>query len=195
MRLDLRFTPRAPYTLWCEAVAGFIYKEFFVKDEGLAGVDHKTSAYLRLLNKRGFFKADPGELLLLPGEGRLKADKVIVKGLGIREELTLKAYLGHALELGLAIRSMGIGNFAVKIPVLFGVERYLDQIEKSVCEIISPFLEHEHDNEESVITAVFCLERSGFEEIEKLDRPLKERFTPLVPFSMVVEPFTGPGEI
>jgi len=195
MRLDLRFTPRLPFTLWCEAVAGFILKEFFVAEEESTGIDQKTSSYLRELNRRGFFRADPGELLIVPGEGRLRAEKVILKGLGLREELTLDAYLGYALELGAVIRSLRIQSFAVKIPVLFGAERYADQIEKSVCQIISPFLEHDRGDRGDVITAVFCLDHSGFKEIEKLDEALKEQLVESVPMSMAIEPFSGPGEI
>ncbi|RLB25428.1 MAG: hypothetical protein DRG71_03990 [Deltaproteobacteria bacterium] len=195
MRLDLRFTPRAPYALWCEAVVGFVCKDLFFKDEAVPGIDQKTSAYLRSLNKRGFFKAEPGETLLLPGEDRLRADKVILKGLGLKEDMTLESFLGHASDVAFAIRSLGIHNFAVRIPMLFGVEQYQEQIKRTVQEMMPRFMVQEVVRGPSVITAVFSVERAALEIIQKVEDSLKEYFGEGVPVSLVTEPSARTDEI
>ena len=195
MRLDLRFTTRAPFALWCEAVVGFIYKDFFVTEQDMAGVDQKTSAYLRSLNKKGFFSANPGETLLLAGENRLRADKVLLKGLGPKEELTPERFLEYAAEAAATMRSISVHNFAVKIPMLFGVDQYAKQIRETVQSMIPPFLATEKDGDNCLITAVFSVERAGLENIEQIERSLKEYFTDVIPFSLVSEPLAKAEEI
>ncbi len=165
-------------------------------EEDMAGVDKKTAAYLRSLNRRGFFGANQGETLLLPGEDRLKADKVILKGLGPKEEITLESFLQRATEAAMALRCLSVCNFVVRIPMLFGLNQYREQqIKKTVESMIPPFLAGERIEEEPVITAVFSVERAVLEDIAEVESSLKEYFTDVVPFSLVTEASSKAEEI
>ena len=194
MRLDLRFTQRPPYAIWCEAVVGFIHEGSFVVKENMAGVDKKTSAYLRALNRRGFCTAKMGETLLLAGEDRLRAEKVILKGLGPKEEITFDVFLAQAGDVALRLRSLGINNFVVKIPLLFAWELYHEQVRRAVQEMMDPFLAQLED-EDDIVTAVFSVERPLLEEIAEVEASLRDYFRDVVSFSLVTESAVNDGEI
>jgi len=174
---------------------GFICKDFFVTEQDMAGVDGKTSAYLRSLNRKGFFEANPGETLLLAGENRLKADKVLLKGLGRKEELSLDMFLDRAAEVAMSVRSISVHNFVVKIPMLFGVDQYPKQIRKTVQKMMPPFVATEKEGDGCLITAIFSVDRAGLESIEEIESSLKAYFTKIVPFSLVSEPLTKAEKI
>lgn len=187
MRLDLRFTPRPPYAIWCEAVVGFVHERSFIVEENMAGVDTKTSAYLRTLNQEGFYAAKVGETLLLPGEERLRAEKVLIKGLGAPDNITSILFLNQVADVALTLSLLGICNFAAKIPLLFGPEQYADQVRMAVQEMMRPFLAKFHGQDGLVITAVFSVERPFLEDAKKVEAPLRDYFESLVPFSLVTE--------
>jgi len=195
MKLDLRFTSRPPFAVWCEAVAGFIHEGSFIEEENMAGVDQKTSAYLRALNKRGFCKAEIGETLLLPGEDRLMAKKVVLKGLGPKDQITPELFLSQVAGLAACLRDLGVISFAVKIPLLFGVDQYHEQVRHTVQEAVNPFLAGSKGEDDEMVTAVFSVERTLLGEISEVESLLRNYFKDIVPFSLVIEPPGGKSEI
>ena len=192
MQLDLRFTSRPLHAIWCEAVVGFVYKDSFLTEGHVAGVDQKTSAYLRYLNKKGFWDGAIGETLLIAGEERLRADKVLFKGLGPRDELKPEELIEQVVAASRLLEAMGVQSFAVKIPLLGNMDRHMGQLEKAVKEMMGPFIQRHMPEEDYLLTALFSVETVMLEVLREMEAKLKAYFEPTIYCTLVVEP-SGSG--
>ena len=57
MKLDLRFTTRPLEYLWCDAVVAFIFQGPYRQENGIPGLDAKTSGGITHLSEKGFLTA------------------------------------------------------------------------------------------------------------------------------------------
>jgi len=117
MKLDLRFVEVSLEDLWCEAVAGLVSEEPLDLQGPIFPLDAKTGGYLTFLRETGFWKGSLGSTILVASEGRIKADKILLKGLGPKADCFSEAFMRCVAELGDSLAKLKIHDLAVWIPL------------------------------------------------------------------------------
>jgi hypothetical protein len=106
---------------------------FVAKDErplrGLAGLcDWRLCGTLSRVVRSGFFAGAPGEALLIPGKGRLRAIRVFALGLGARTDTVGRAILRKAFEVcsRAGVRSLALSLESLPIEREEGARLFLE---------------------------------------------------------------------
>lgn len=187
MKLDLRFTSRPLEELWCQAVTGLLFQGPISKSDGLSGLDGKTSGYLTYLRDKGFWTASGGEMLLVASQEMIRADKILLKGLGNRSEYNVHHLTKRIEEVGRALEGMGIADIGIRIPFIEGLEpEFLLQLEAACIHLVDPFLMCHKDEDNFLLKINVSLGLAFIGRLESVVRSLKERFAPLLDYTIVV---------
>ncbi|MBW2094649.1 MAG: hypothetical protein JRI80_07150 [Deltaproteobacteria bacterium] len=123
MKLDLRFVEVSLEDLWCEAVAALVFEEPYDSQGTIFTLNTRTGGYLSLLRESGFFQGSLGSTILLASEGRVKADKIVLKGLGPKADCSPEAFVRCVEELGDSLARLKVRDLAVWIPLPQNLER------------------------------------------------------------------------
>jgi len=123
MKLDVRFVEVSLEDVWCEAVAGLVFMEPYDSQGNIFTLDIRTGGYLSLLRESGFFRGSLGSTILLASEGRVKADKIVLKGLGPKADCSPEAFVKCVQELGDSLARLKVRDLAVWIPFPENLER------------------------------------------------------------------------
>ncbi|MFP3928639.1 MAG: M17 family peptidase N-terminal domain-containing protein, partial [Desulfobacteraceae bacterium] len=141
MKLDLRFSERPVESLWCQAIAALVPQRTFLAQGVLASLDAKLGGFLARLEEKGFWTGEYGENLLVASQGMIKADKILLAGLGPSESCSLECVVGRAAEVGSALVKLRAQDLGVHIPVMEGREQeYPECVEDSVRAIVGPYI-------------------------------------------------------
>jgi hypothetical protein len=178
MKLDLRFTPRPLETLWCEVVVAFVFKDTANSGDGVSGLDDKTSGYLSSLWKKGFWTGIEGESLLVASQGMIKADKMLLKGLGSCAVYRLENFAERLEEIGDTLERMGVRDFGIRISVVEGFEGgYHSQLRLACEHLVTPFLLRHGDETDFLLKIVVSVDDKFFTKLEPTVQLLKRHFT------------------
>ena len=178
MKLDLRFTPRPLETLWCEVVVAFVFKDAVNRGDGVSGLDDKTSGYLSCLWKRGFWTALEGESLLVASQDMIKADKILLKGLGSRAGYRLENFAERLEEIGDTLERIGVKDIGIRIPVLEEFEGgYHSQLRLACEHLVTPFLLRHGDEPDFLLKIVVSMDDKFFTKLDPTAQLLKRHFT------------------
>ncbi len=186
MNLDLRFTSRPPDTIWCEAVVVFLFRESLDR-EYVPGVDRKTSAYLRALCKRGFWSAARGDVLLLAGEDRLRAEKVVLIGLGKEAETSIDELNEQINRASITLDSIDISNMAVRITLPANISDPFEYAELSCKNFLRYFLDKYKDDDLKALKVIFSMDWALLDRLEGFDNILREYIGQMATSSIVME--------
>ncbi|MCD4718140.1 MAG: hypothetical protein K8R45_15540 [Desulfobacterales bacterium] len=177
MKLDLRFTARPLEEVWCEIVVAFVFEGAVENGDCAFGIDAKTSGYLSSLQKRGFWKGGKGDTLLVASQGMIKADKILLKGLGPRRDFTPGLLSETIKETGIAVDKMAISDIGIRIPIAQGDGfEYTSMLETACVHLVEPFLINHGDEPDFLLKIVFSVNTGQIGELESLVRQLKEHF-------------------
>ena len=83
MRLDLRFVARPLEDIWCPILVALAFEDPGDNPGGIGGLDARTGGYLSRLRRQGFWTGAESETLLVASRGMVKAEKILLKGLGM----------------------------------------------------------------------------------------------------------------
>ncbi len=177
MKLDLRFTARPLEEVWCEILVTFVFEENVGDSDCAFGLDVKTLGYLTFLEKRGFWKGGEGGTLLVASQGMMKADKILLKGLGKRRDFT-PDLLSHSIkETGIAVDKMAVSDIGIRIPVLQGEGlEYMSLLEAACVHLVDPFLVSHGDDPDFLLKIIFSVNADHIGTLESTVRQLKEHF-------------------
>jgi len=123
MKLDLRFVEVSLEEVWVDALAALVFQEPYDAQGSIFTLDTRTGGYFSLLRDSGFFKGSLGSTILLASAGRVKADKIILKGLGPKGDCSPETFLKCIEELGESLVRLKIYDVAVWIPFPGSLER------------------------------------------------------------------------
>lgn len=176
MKLDLRFAEVKLENLWCEAVAALVFQEPFCSQETISSLETSIGGYLGTLNKSGFFRGSLDTTLLLASEGRIKADKLILKGLGPRADCSPDTFMRCVAELGDSLAKLGIRDMAVWIPFLDNFEKDPAPFFCDACmTLIRPYEKASGRNTDFSLKAVFSIPKELLRSPEDIVRIMKEK--------------------
>ena len=173
IKFDIRFTSRPIRTLWCQAALMFACKEAVESGVEPAGVDKKTASYLQYLLGQRFWSCRQGEKLLLPGEDRLKAPKLLIKGLGRLEDLDQRSVSEEVREAAKALCGLGVNDLAVRMPPLWGRGAYASLLKDTCLTIVGALSEGEGPSDQAP-RIIFCLDAVFLEEAQEAASEVKE---------------------
>ncbi|HBF42149.1 MAG TPA: hypothetical protein DDW42_00690 [Desulfobacteraceae bacterium] len=161
MKLDLRFTSRTLEELWCQIVIALVFQGPIEKTGGISGLDAKTSGYLTYLWKTGFWTGASGDTLLLASQNMIKADKILLKGLGVSSNYSTEIFSKRIKEVGCNIEGMGINDIGIHIPVIKGFETdFGSQLESACVNLVDAFFIGHKDDPDFLLKIVVSIDGS-----------------------------------
>ena len=187
MKLDLRFVEVSLEDLWCEAVAALVFQEPLDSQGAIFSLNSRTGGYLTSLEESGFFKGSFGSTVLLASEGRVKADKILLKGLGPKADCSLEAFLRCVGDLGDSLSKLRIRDMAVWIPLPAEVGKDRVAFYREACiTLLHPYEETYGADSEFYLKTVFSFPHSLQGSLEGIAESLKSAFGHLDSCSIVV---------
>ncbi len=188
MKLDLRFTIRPLEELWCQIVVALSFLGPIGGDDGICGLDAKTSGYLTDLWKRGFWTGARGDTLLVASQDMIKADKILLKGLGACSDYGVEILGKTVREVGYTLENMRVNDFAIRVPVAKGQDlEYPRYLETTCRRIIDPFLLTHRDEPDFVLKMVMSVDSAFIDGLKSVDRHLKEHFASRADYTLVID--------
>ena len=187
MKLDLRFVEVSLEDLWCEAVAALVFQEPLESQGAVFSLDSRTGGYLTSFEESGFFKGALGSTILLASEGRIKADKILLKGLGPKADCSPEAFLRCVGELGHSLAKLKIRDVVAWIPLPHDAGRNPAAFYGDACEaLLRPYEETCGADSGFYLKMVFSFPHALQGSLEDIAEGLKRAFGHLESCSIVV---------
>jgi hypothetical protein len=191
MRLDLRFTYRPLEDLFCQAIVIFS----FSTNSGLSGMiknmDRKMAGSIRNIINRGIWSGEYGDKLLFATEEAIKADKLIIYGIGEESDYSIEVMKRAASDLCSALQRIGINEFAFYLPVS---ERfspgYMMHLETVIKTLANGYLNKYKDDPVPVLKMFIWVDRGHMDEVEPLSGRLRELYSSGSDFSVIMDKFS-----
>jgi len=188
MKLDLRFTTRYLENIWCHTVVALMFQEPVCRGDGLSGLDVKILGYLTYLWDKDFWKGVGGETLLVASQNMIKADKILIKGLGAHSDYSMNVFIARIKETGKALEKMNTNDIGIRIPVVTGSEpEYPAQLEAACLNIVDPFLRRYKDDPEFILKLVVSVNAAFTGELESLTRILRKSFSSKLHYTIIID--------
>lgn len=188
MRLDLRFSNRPLEDIWCQALAAFVFQESGIRFSPLSELNEKFSGYLADLENRGLWTGEKGENLLLASQDMIKAEKLLIHGLGRREDFSISILENEAGELGATLDRIKVCDFGISVPVLGGLEtEYPSYLESSAIQLVNQFFDNHKDDEDFYLKVIFSVGSEFVNILSSVENRLREHFTSIMDFSIIVD--------
>jgi hypothetical protein len=185
MKLDLRFSDRPIEDLFCEAVAALVFQKPCVTESVLSGLNAKVGGALADLEEKGIWTGAKGENLLLATQGMIRAEKILLHGLGQRSEWDVSLLSDGMMALGSALDKIKIKEFGIQIPFVEDLGGdYITLLEISARQIVEPFLENHRTEPDYLLKTIFSVKDDFGDPFSAMVKRLKEYFHPLLDFSV-----------
>ena len=111
--MDMRVERGRPEKFSCELLLLFSFESPGQLEGPIQNVDLEWKGFISTLMRQGDFKGELFETRLLYTQGALPAKRVVLTGLGKKEEFDLEKWRGAASKAGQFIRNSGIKQFAI----------------------------------------------------------------------------------
>lgn len=188
MKLDLRFSDRPLESLWCQAVTALVFKDANLTGGALSGLNEKMAGFLTDLQVKGFWTGGRGETVLLASQDAIRADKILLKGLGESADYDTQLLVNHVREVGTTFHKMGIREFGIHIPIFQGLEReYPSHLEMCARQVPNPFFKHHRGESDFILKIIFSVENCTGEILGPVTGRLREYFDLQVDFSVLID--------
>jgi leucyl aminopeptidase len=116
--MNIRVEKSKPEKFPCELLLLFSFESPERLEGPIQSVDLEWKGFISALMKQGDFKGELFECRLSDTQGAIPAKRVLLTGLGKKEEFDLEKWRGAASKAGQAIRNAGIKQFAFPIKKL-----------------------------------------------------------------------------
>jgi hypothetical protein len=188
MKLDLRFSDRPLESLWCKAVAALVFQGPDLTEGALFGLNEKMAGFLSHLQEKGFWTGSRGETVLLASQDAIRAEKILLKGLGESTDYDVQLLVSHIREVGTTFNKMEIKEFGIHIPVLQGSEEdQASHLEICARQVANPFFQNHRGESDFLLKIIFSVENCTDEILGPVAGRLREYFDLQVDFSVVID--------
>lgn len=187
MRLDLRFSDRPLESLWCEAVVALVFQGPDLLGGMLSGLNDKMTGFLTYLEEKGFWTGTRGETILLASQDAIRADKILLKGLGESADYDTKDLADQVREVSATFDKIDIREFGIHIPIVERLEEeYPNHLELSARHLVDPFLQNHQNEPDFMLKIIFSVEKCTRDILNPVASRLREYFVSLLDFSIVI---------
>ena len=188
MKLDLRFSDRPLESLWCQAVAALVFRGPDLTEGALFGLNEKMAGFLSDLQERGFWTGRRGESILVASQDAIRAEKILLKGLGESKDYDIKLLVSHIRELGSTFNKMEVNEFGIHIPVFQGLEEeHASHLELCARQVANPFFQHHRGESDFTLKIIFSVENYTGKVLRPVAGRLREYFDLQVECSVVLD--------
>ena len=188
MRLDLRFTNRPLDELWCQAVVMLSFK---VKDNMspfLDSIDKKMSRSIRNIVYSGMWSGECGDKLLFATQNSIRADKLLIHGLGEEAKYSIDLLKNEADNVGITLLKIGVNEFGFQIPGTSDGESEFDvHIEEAVKSLTRSYLDEYMDISDFILKIYISITNDYILQVEKVVSRLRDHFSSLADFSIILD--------
>jgi hypothetical protein len=192
MRLDLRFTNRHLEELWCQAV---VMLSFRVQDKlspFLDLIDKKMTGSIRNIVQSGIWSGERSDKLLFATQNSIKADKLLIHGLGEESAYSIDVLKKEIDNAGNALVKMGISEFGFQMP-----DRSVDEpefdifIETAIKYLAINYLDKYKDVPDFILKMYVSITNDYIKLVEKVAGNLRDYFSPLSDLSIILDKGSG----
>ncbi len=188
MKLDLRFSDRPLESLWCQAVAALVFQGPDLTVGALFGLNEKMAGFLSHLQEKGFLTGSRGETVLLASQDAIRAEKILLKGLGESRDYDAQLLVNHIREVGTTFNKMGVKEFGIHIPVFQGLEQeHPSHLEMCARQVANPFFQCHRGESDFILKIIFSVENCTDEVLGPVAGRLREYFDLQADFSVVID--------
>lgn len=188
MRLDLRFTRRPVEDLWCQAIVALVFQDGDIISGAVSRLNDKMAGALSNLARKKLWSGARDEKTLLAGENMIKADKLLLYGLGKDSDFDTESLEGCINRLALCLDKMGINDFGLHLPAVKGFEsRYPQELEIASKGLVALFLESHELKTDFLLKIVFSVDDGMTIILPQVEARLREYFINVLDFSIIID--------
>lgn len=188
MRFDLRFTTRPIEDLWCQAVVMLSFKIQGRMSSTLERINKKMAGSIESFTRSGIWSGECNEKLLFATQNSIKADKLLLHGLGEESIYSLNILKKEITDVGMSLNKMGVNEFGIFIPHAPGLEsEYIIHIETAIEDLAGIYLSKYKDAPDYTLKMYISIENRYMEPAEKMTERLRDHFSPLSDFSIILD--------
>jgi hypothetical protein len=188
MKLDLRFSDRPLESLWCQAVVALVFQDPDLTEGALFGLNEKMAGFLSHLQERGFWTGSRGENILVASQDAIRAEKILLRGLGESRDYDVELLVNHIREVGSTFNKMDVNEFGIHIPVFQGMEQeHPSHLEICARQVANPFFQHHRGEPDFTLKIIFSVENYTGKVLGPVAGRLREYFDLQVECSIVLD--------
>ncbi|MFC1868132.1 hypothetical protein ACFL0H_08380 [Thermodesulfobacteriota bacterium] len=118
----------------------------------------------------------------------LRADKLLLHGLGPRPEFTIRTLEKEIMDLGSAFDRMGVSDLGIYIPIPEGLEAdYASHLEISARNLLETFHKNHQDDPDFLLKLIFSVEIDYMDILDSVVIRLRRHFDSILDFSIIVD--------
>lgn len=196
MRLDLRFTNRPLEELWCQAVVLLSFKVQDKMSPTLDSIDKKMTGSIRNIVQSGIWSGERGDKLLFATQNSIKADKLLIYGMGEESKYSIDVLKSEIDNAGDALLKMGVSEFGFQIPERSEKESKFDKyIEAAVKSLAGVYLGKYKDTPDFILKIYISIPNDYLKSVEIVTDRLRKHLSPLTELSIILDrgPYQSAG--
>ena len=145
------------------------------------------AGFLTHLQEKGVWTGHRGETLLLASQDAIKADKILLKGLGESTDYDRDLLVNHTRELGVAFERMAVREIGICIPMVKGQEKaYTSHLEICARQLVDSFFQNHRGESDFILKVIFSVEGCTRDILNPVATRLREYFGPRLNCSVVI---------
>lgn len=153
----------------------------------LSGLNDKMAGFLSYLEEKGFWTGTRGETILLASQDAIRANKILLKGLGERVGYDSRDLADRVSEVSATCDRIHIREFGIHIPIVEGFEEeYPSHLELSARHLADPFLRTHQNESDFMLKIIFSVMKCPSDILKPIAARLREYFPSLVNLSIVI---------
>ena len=192
MRLDLRFTNRPLEELWCQAVVMLSFRVQDKMSPSLDSIDKKMTGSIRNIIQSEIWSGECGDKLLFATQNSIKADKLLIHGLGEESMYSIDVFKREIDNTGNTLVKMGISEFGFQIPdASVGESEFDIYIETAIKNLATIYLDKYKDVPDFLLKMYISITNDYISLVENVADRLRDYFSPLTELSIILD--KGPG--
>jgi len=186
MKIDLRFLNRPIEDLWCQAIVLLVFQNPSIVNDVLSNINDKMGGSLNDLINRGVWTGERGENLLLATQGAIRADRLLMRGLGPVGVFDNEVLIKEVSETGTALDQMGVREFGINVPS--ADDRYNEygmHIETVATRLVEVFYDKYKDDPEFLLKIFFSIDNDFINAVDQVIKRLRRNMLPGLDFSII----------
>jgi hypothetical protein len=193
MRLDLRLTHRRLDQLWCQAVVVFVFEDDSLLAGYLSRLNEKLAGSLTQLIDRHFLTGRHGELLLVASQERIKADKVLLVGLGPTSSFSSETLSAAVRNVSSTLERLKLYEFGIMVPWIEEAKaEYMELIKSTIGNLVAYYSVNKRGGADCTLKAFFSIEEGVFADLHSVGQEVRGYLDmPAAEYTIVVDDSRG----
>ena len=151
-------------------------------------MNEKMGGFLSDLQGRGFWTGSRGESILVASQDAIRAEKILLKGLGESRDYNVQLLVSHIREVGSTFNKMEVNEFGIHIPVFQGLEEeHISHLEICARQVANPFFQCHRGESDFTLKIIFSVENYTGEVLGPVAGRLREYFDLQAECSVVLD--------